>query len=117
MKHLWIAVFVLLGTPLFAQDAKVVELSPSDALEAKAAYEDMKAAEKKWGDLQAKLQRTYKDFDSGLEFSADFKFIVPKQSQRFCNNFCGSCLTTVPAINTYPYNFCSGTACGGFTIQ
>jgi hypothetical protein len=104
-KYLWIAALLLLGTPLFAQDAKVVELIPSDAREAKAAYDEMKAAEKKWQDLNAKLQRTYKGFDGGIEFSSDFKFIVPKYGNSgmvtLTPSWNSCCCTLTPATGIF----------------
>jgi hypothetical protein len=92
----WI-IFCLLFTPaLFAQDAKVIQLNPDDAKEAKAAYDEMKSAEKKWEDIQSKARKTYKGLDQGLEFSSDFKFIVPKQfTITTGSNYC--CCTAIGA--------------------
>ena len=109
MKLIVIAI-CLIGTSLLAQNAKVVELKPSESIEAKATYEQMKAAEKKWEDFQARVQGTYKGFDVGLDFDSDFRFIVPKAAQPSATTWPNSCFTVASATtNLSPNMFSNGT--------
>ena len=109
MKFILAVVFSLfMGALCSAQDSRVIQLKPEDAIAAKAAYDEMKSAEKKWADIQTNLQRTYKGkgFDVGIEFSSDFKFIVPKQQG----------ITAYIWPNYWP-NYCLITPAGGYGQQ
>lgn len=106
-KAIWTIVLAVIFSMLLSiwahsQDAKVIQLTSEDAIAAKATYDEMKSAEKKWADIQTKLQKTYKGFDGGIEFSSDFKFIVPKQM----------------GITTYTWpNYCTVQPASGFTFS
>ena len=82
MKRL--AIILLLAGSLSAQTANVIELSPADTITAKAAWQNLQDAEKKWKDEQSVIGRKYATlpgnpgFEHGFEFSKDFKYIVPK---------------------------------------
>lgn len=62
-----------------AQTAKVVELPKHEAEQAKQLYEAKVAADKAWDDFNVKLKTTHTSFWD-IEFSDDFRFIVPKPS-------------------------------------
>lgn len=99
-----IAVLVLCFASAFAQDAKVVELSKEESILGKHLYEAKQKADKDWDDFY----RYTRDnngfhFTSEIEFSSDFRFVVPK-SNPFTgggvawNNGCG--WVTTPASGT-----------------
>lgn len=89
---------VWMALPVFSQDAKVIELSKSDAASAKTAYERLLEAQKAWetvksgidskytidtqpsyglyGDLKLKAYKS--GWWDGFVFSEDFRFILPK---------------------------------------
>jgi hypothetical protein len=107
-KWCWfIGALIVLALPAWGQDAVYKRLSDTDAAEAKAAYDQLQAAQKKWDDVQTKIQDVYLNqahpkFDQsdghplngavsmsingvvdepwqfGFTFSKDFKIIVPK---------------------------------------
>lgn len=78
MKLRFVCVFLILSCFAVAQDAKVVELGQTDAADAKRLYEAKVAADKAWNVEYSKISGLYRDFPSGIEFSKDFRFIVPK---------------------------------------
>jgi hypothetical protein len=112
MKIILITMFLTVTS--FAQTAKVIQLSPEDAAEAKSLYEQKAAIEQKIEAMEEKVATDYledktkpaayrycvkfvgdtcvqggpKDvhyprrdgWESGFEFSVDFKFIVPKKA-------------------------------------
>jgi hypothetical protein len=83
-------VCLLLCSAAFAQDAKVVELSQADATQAKQLYQAKIAADKAWDDFNAKLRESHQEIGQ-IEFSKDFRFIVPKPYTP--PNTWGSCIT------------------------
>lgn len=90
---------LLFAGSLGAQTVNVIELTPSDAVRAKSAYEEYKSAEATWNKVNAEILGKYKD-GSWMEFSRDFKFLGPKQSGGWTNGItaytcpsCTSCLT------------------------
>lgn len=80
MKKFTLFFLLILSSAAFAQDAVVVELSKSDADQAKQLYEAKQAADKAWDDHYKAIIGKYRDFSSGADFSKDFRFIVPKTS-------------------------------------
>ena len=67
----------------FGQTAEVTQLSTSDAAEAKRLYEAKQSADKAWDEYFKRIQKSLNDKNvwtgSGIEFSKDFLFVVPKQ--------------------------------------
>lgn len=92
MKNL-ILLILLFTVNAYAQTAKVIQLSDEDAAQAKSLYQQKKDIEQKISDLQIKILENYmsvphpksKDkyfllkegWDTGFEYSEDFKFVVP----------------------------------------
>lgn len=78
----------LAGVLVYCQTAKVIELSPDDAMAAKAKYDALQKAQTAWYDEQkfieskyTKLPSGYKDgFSLGFTFSSDFRFLVPSST-------------------------------------
>lgn len=133
MKRIVIlAVLLLTAIGAFSQTARVIQLDKPDAQEAKQKWEKLQAAQAEWDAFQERVKNDYtlvspankeagniissgpnnlavrKGFESGFEFSADFKFIVPKvypapQPQAcgaFSNWNCGTNLLNVVPTNT-----------------
>ena len=101
MKLALLSVFLALPLLLPAQTAKVIQLSPEDATKAAALYQQKADIEKQITDLEEKITESYlkgkadsyfcgvgyicvaspapkSGWESGFEYSSDFKFIVPK---------------------------------------
>lgn len=92
---LLVAVFFLFCISAFAQDAVVVELSSSDAAQAKELYSAKVAADAAWDKAYGAIVSKYSGFLSGAEFSKDFRFIVPRASASAITSgtvFWGFCL-------------------------
>lgn len=103
MKTL-IALIVLMCGAAFAQDAVVVELSPTDAVKAKQLYEAKAAADKAWDDLYTGMAQRYPASFlryGSFEFSKDFRFVVPKQAQNSGTIWSSGCMTFVPSSGTF----------------
>jgi hypothetical protein len=104
----FVLIFVLsLSAAAFAQDAVVVELSKSDADQAKQLYEAKQSADKAWDDLYKGIVGKYQGFSGGADFSKDFRFIVPKVSVMTSCCYSGAwswgtgCgITATPALTT-----------------
>lgn len=63
---------------VFAQDAKIIVLEPSETEAAKTAYQAIIDAQNKYDELQANLIKKYElQADSVLNFSKDFKAAEP----------------------------------------
>ena len=135
MKALALVALVLLVAPLLSQTAKVEELNPDEANQAKALYAEQKDVEKRIEDFRKSIAKKYtmeekyatepycinnsstgllrqdlcsstrktktkyldtkEGWESGFQFSEDYRFIVPAHSP-----------------NTITYN-CSGYVPGG----
>ena len=95
MKRL--AIILLLAGSLSAQTANVIELSPADHAAALKSWLALKAAEDNWNTEVSHIERLYvpkgtpgqctdnaenrcvpDEWYPGIEFSKDFKYIVPK---------------------------------------
>jgi hypothetical protein len=99
MRYLSIVLF--LCSFAAAQDAVVVELPKTDAVTAKTLYDAKVAADKAWENFNSKIVNTYKGstyFYYGVDFSKDFRFIVPQKAPAATWN--SSCVTVAPAIGT-----------------
>lgn len=80
-----------------AQTAKVVELPKHEAEQAKQLYKAKVAADKAWDDFNVKLKTAHKSFWD-IEFSDDFRFIVPKPST-LPNWSTGGVTTMCPSVS------------------
>jgi hypothetical protein len=86
MRYFLLFVFAVL--PCFAQDAKIMIVERSDSQKLAKAYKEYKEAQKHWEDLKLEVAKTYTQ-DGGktltgwekIQFSADFRAIVPDSSQ------------------------------------
>jgi hypothetical protein len=88
----------------FAQDAVVVELSQTDATQAKKLYDAKVAADAAWDSFNSDLRGKYRNFND-IQFSKDFRFIVPKP------------YVSGTTTNIWTWPSCgSCNACGTFTI-
>lgn len=107
------------------QSAKVVPLSPSDAVEAKRLYSEMNAATARWTKFRERIESTYQTqkrfaFPQAFEFDETFRFIVPKMfstSGLLTSNDSG--IMTAPPCMTMPptsATICSGNFCNGSSI-
>lgn len=110
-----------------AQTAKVIELSPEDAVKAKSLYEQQVSIGKQIDDLKMQVQKKYlkpakgetcniyyssgecytSSWATGFEYSDDFRFIVPAKTPSAPTNCYGSMLTncsfTSPFYTTTPF--------------
>lgn len=75
------ALLLSLSLTAFAQTAQVVQLSPADAKEAKAIYEEQQSLIKRDAALRQRIAQTYPLVAkwTNFEFSTDFLFVVPFQ--------------------------------------
>lgn len=55
----WIIAFLLMAGPLFAQDARVLQLSDNDSSIARAKYEALQKAQSEWDHFQEELKQKY----------------------------------------------------------
>jgi hypothetical protein len=136
MKKLVLIFCCLLSAAAFAQDAVVVELSKSDADQAKQLYAAKQAADKAWDDHYKTIIGKYRDFSNGADFSKDFRFIVPKTGGTTLTSCCystywswgtGCPITVTPATGsgfltpsntfTLPSTWSSTPATGTITAQ
>lgn len=122
---------ILLTGSLYAQTAKVIQLTPEDANEAKLLYKQKAEVEQKIEDLENKIHGFYliihsRDISHGqyavpkpgwgtgtFEYSEDYKFIVPKQNT-ILNTLSvvspfgeGNCLQYYPTTNSFTDNLTS----------
>lgn len=97
-RVLLVGVFVMFG---FCQDALVLELRKEDAARAKELYNRLTQAQKEWDDFVWSVRLKYtspppgtdtseiagagrrggvvlRDWGSGIRFTKDFRYIVPK---------------------------------------
>lgn len=105
MRKLLLIPVLLICSSLGAQEAHVIALKSEDAAHARCAWERLQKAQKEWEQVQKDIEedylrvpteskdasttlsifnsgRTYrKGFESGFQFSSDFKYIVPKPYQ------------------------------------
>jgi hypothetical protein len=98
MRYLLI---LLLCSVALAQDAVVVELPKTDAITAKTLYDAKTAADKAWDQFNSKLTETYKGFYGGIQFSKDFRFIIPHPNNAPSSTLWnGGCTSYTPATGT-----------------
>lgn len=93
MKKIVLAVILMLGTA-FSQNAKVIQLSPEDAIQSATLHKAVKDAEKAVEKFDKTVKKTYlpaprpsntfvnetvsaPEWFYGFEYSDDWKFIVP----------------------------------------
>jgi hypothetical protein len=74
---LMLALFTLLVAGAVAQTAVVVQLKECDATQAQQLYAAKQAADKAWADFYAHVEKAY-GLVGDIEFSQEFRFIVPK---------------------------------------
>jgi hypothetical protein len=107
-----LALVLVLVATAFAQEAVVVELSPADAVAAKKAFEAKRAADKAWDDLYAKIQKAHASdgMAAGLQFSKDFRFVVPMFAGTGTVSVVGSGSNLFNGFQgTYTYPACQGS--------
>jgi hypothetical protein len=94
---------LLIAAPMLAQTAKVVELKPEEAAEAKQLHDAADRAKKAADEFDAKIGERYvwsegstansyslkPGWPYGFEFSDDYRFIVPKPYQAQAPSACG----------------------------
>jgi hypothetical protein len=99
-------VFLILASGVGAQTANVIELTPADQARAQKAWDALQKAKSEWHSVQESVAnkyltdpqsivcqgaacggRIYSTFESGFEFSKDFRFIVPKHAEPVNNQF------------------------------
>lgn len=115
MKTLLIALFAI-GSA-FAQEAKIMIVEKPDSQKLQRAYQDYKDALKHWEESKAQIAKQYTQSGGKtiegwekVQFSADFRAIVPESSQYAGRGYCwggGISLTntSVPAVGTTSWNF------------
>lgn len=136
MKKL-IAVPLLLMVLGISQEAKIMIVERSDSAKLSAAYKDYKEAQSRWESVKTEVAKRYtmdgkKTLDGWekVQFSADFRALVPETSQyasRLVNNcwqntgisFSGSSSTANIAATTsdYAVNSTEGIATGLVTKE
>jgi hypothetical protein len=123
-KSLLTVVVLIVAGSIGAQEARVIPLKSEDAAHARCTWERLQKAQKEWDDVQESVRNDYvlvpendkdasnvvlsiqggahtyrRGFESGFEFSSDFKYIVPKAvnytTVQPCTSFLanGSCFT------------------------
>ena len=96
-----VLVFLILCMAAFGQNATVIGLPQADAIQAKQLYNAKIDADKAWDKFSDKVQADYPSFYSGVDFSADFRFIVPKAYQNSCYTcYTGTSTTWCDHIST-----------------
>jgi hypothetical protein len=119
MKYLMI--FVLCSVA-FAQDAVVIELSKTDAITAKTLYDAKIKSDQAWELFNGKLKETYKNaydgvsFYSGIQFSKDFRFIVPKPYSS-SSGTCGQNYWSNGCTFSSPLQFSTPTTNDGWVVR
>ena len=126
MKLKITCIIAVLLMPIVAQEAKILIVEKADSQKLAKAYKDYKDAAKRWEDLKAEVAKQY-TYESGkampgwekVEFSADFRAIVPKTSSLTlwpCSTSSNWCGISMPA--TIPYtNSSSSTLTNDFTVN
>jgi hypothetical protein len=130
MKRIAVIITIFLAVPLTAQNAKVIQLSPEDAKQAKVLHDEQEAIAKKIVEFDQAVRTKYltapkeqeghtytynlngswvwvKDgWGTGtFQYSEDFKFIVPVPGvtvQPCGEEFCGVGSPVSPTINWIP---------------
>lgn len=124
-----IAMLVFFATAVFAQSANVIELEPADGARVQKAWDALQKAQADWDAVHHDIEMKYttrpgntggagmcvvnadycykEAFDDGFEFSTDFKFIVPKNTEPTRPQFQ---LYANPASGTFK-NCCSQAVC------
>jgi hypothetical protein len=123
MKKLILFAFAAaLIVPLVGQEAKIMIVEKYDSQRLARAYEKYKQAQAEWNETKAQVARFYtsdhgKTMDGWekVQFSADFRAIVPDASQYAYHTFTGCVspwtLNSGGAITTIPMT--NGTVLGG----
>lgn len=83
-------------SPLIGQEAKIIIVEKSDSQRLKRAYEKYKDAQAEWSAVKAEVAKSYTN-DKGktmdgwekIQFSADFRAMVPDSSQYAYRPPCG----------------------------
>ena len=121
MKRIAVIITIFLAVPLTAQNAKVIQLSPEDAKQAKVLHDEQEAIAKKIVEFDQAVRTKYltapkeqeghtytynlngswvwvKDgWTTGLfEYSEDFKFIVPVLPEYLLSSQSGEGCTSYP---------------------
>lgn len=105
-----IIVMLMFAGASFAQEAKIMIVERPDSQRLSGAYRDYKDALRRWQEVKADVAKHYTQ-ESGktlpgwenIQFSADFRALVPKSSQYAYNGYCygyGTTLTTTNATGT-----------------
>jgi hypothetical protein len=99
---------IFLAIPLFSQTAKVIQLTPDEAKEAKSLYEQKAAIEAQVVNLHQKIITKYSlDNKNSMfpaydfEYSTDYRFVVPKIPVMSPATSC--CLPTFNWVSTCGY--------------
>lgn len=117
IKTLITFICLLFATTVFAQNAVVVELSKNDAEHASQLYEAKQKADKDWDDFytytSAKWSTMY-GWTLGIDFSKDFRFIVPKAIVGSSGVITWGTTPTCPCVGTCvtpATNVCNSGSC------
>jgi hypothetical protein len=113
-NKLAVLVFLLVASTVFCQTANVLELTPADQARAQKAWDAKQKADVEWDRVRADIGNRYaskapcvaslsgvwppsnegqcihqakEGFESGFEFSSDFRFIVPKVAEPKSNTW------------------------------
>jgi len=95
-----LSMLVLVAGLTFGQDAKIMIVEQSDSQKLSKAYKEYKDALKHWDDIKSEVAKTYTTEGNGkdtktiagwekIQFSADFRAIVPDSSQYASHYTCG----------------------------
>jgi len=118
-----------MATTVFAQNANVIELEPTDTVKAQKAWDNLQKAQMEWESTRITLGNKYTNkvpcvaslsgtwppssdqvcihqpkegFESGFELSKDFKFIIPKSPPTNLTFSGYPCATIVPTVQDVP---------------
>ena len=112
LKPIILLVLLAAAGTVGAQSANVIELDIVDSIRAERVWNQLQKAQKEWEQVREDVANKYVNtgkgyplprpgFESGFEFSKDFRFIVPKQELQPSGIYNNGCITLTP--NTGPY--------------
>jgi len=119
MKTLILIAVVALLTPLVGQEAKIMIVEKTDSQRLSRAYERYKQAKAEWEEAKSSVAKLYttekgKTIEGWekVQFSADFRAIVPESSQYAGGSVWSgrNCwLTGVTSTSSVPLSYSNGT--------
>jgi hypothetical protein len=129
MKHIkYLPLLLALFVPVIAQEAKIKVIEKSDSEKLSSAYKEYKDAEKRWEEAKTEIVRkythaddpggsTFSAWDTGVEFSPNFRAMIPKVSMSLASTNLWNCGTLTPLVSTFNPDNYVGAGTGGFAID